>query len=112
MKQNYLYFLLIIGLLFLATPVSAQNSEQNPPPTEIVIEELSIYPNPATGQKVYITTKKNEAKRIEIYNVLGKNVLSTNLTGRELNISDLESGIYILKIQEGRGTATRKLVIR
>ena len=111
MKQNYLYFLLIVGLLLCATPTSAQTSQQDPP-TEIAIEELSIYPNPATGQKVYISTKKNEAKRIEIYNVLGKNVLATNLTGRELNISDLESGIYILKIQEGRGTATRKLVIR
>ena len=112
MKQNYLYLFLIVGLLLCATPASAQTSEEDPPPTEIAIEELSIYPNPATGQKVFITTKKNEAKRIEIYNVLGKNVLSINLTGKELNITDLESGIYILKIQEGRGTATRKLVIR
>lgn len=113
MKQHYLYYLLLIGLLLFAAPVSAQVSQQEPPVKEIPIEGLSIYPNPATGQKVYVTTKDKRAKKaIEIYNVLGKNVLSAELLGNELNISALEPGIYIMKIQEGRSSATRKLVVR
>ncbi|MGB8375419.1 MAG: T9SS type A sorting domain-containing protein, partial [Salegentibacter sp.] len=69
-------------------------------------------PNPVTGGKVYISTKKNLEKEIEIYNVLGKPVFKTRLRGRELDISSLTAGIYILKIKEGDEKATRKLVVR
>ncbi len=114
MKQLYLYPLMIIGLLLFANPASAQVS---PPETsvsakEVPIEGLSIFPNPASGQKVYINTKAGKAKKVEIYNVLGNNVLSAQLTGNELNISNLEPGVYIMRIQEGKSTATRKLVVR
>ncbi len=112
MKQLYLYPLMIIGLLLFANPANAQVSASETPVKELPIEGLSIYPNPASGQKVYITTSSNKAKLVEIFNVLGKNVLSANLTGNELNISSLDPGIYIMKIQEGRSSATRKLVVR
>lgn len=112
MKQLYLYPLMIIGLLLFASPANAQVSSAEPPAKEIPIEGLSIYPNPASGQKVYVTTRENKAKKVEIYNVLGKNVLSANLTGNELNISSLDPGVYIMKIQEGKSSATRKLVVR
>lgn len=111
MKHFYLASLLIISLLLFANPANAQVSSPQYG-KEFPIEGLSIYPNPASGQKVFITTKSNKAKVVEIYNVLGKNVLSTNLTGNELNISSLDPGIYIMKIQEEKSSATRKLVVR
>lgn len=86
-------------------------SDQNPT-KEVAIEGLSIYPNPTSGEKVFISTKNNQTKKVEIFNVLGKPVLSTILTGTELSISSLEPGIYILKIKEGKSSATRKLVVR
>ena len=112
MKQLYLYPLLIIGLLLFANPANAQVSTVETSAKEVPIEGLSIYPNPASGQKVFVTTKDNNPKKIEIYNVLGKNVLVANLIGNELNISTLEPGVYIMKIQEGKSSATRKLVVR
>ncbi|MCX2837142.1 MULTISPECIES: T9SS type A sorting domain-containing protein [Salinimicrobium] len=112
MKQLYLYPLMIIGLLLLSSPAFAQVSAPEPPVKEVPIEGLSIFPNPASGQKVYINTKAGKAKRVEIYNVLGKSILSAQLTGNELNISNLEPGVYIMRIQEGRSSATRKLVVR
>lgn len=111
MKQKYLYNLLIIGMLFFATPSVAQDSEQSDS-KEVTIEGLSVYPNPTSGNVVYITTKEEKPKKIEIYNALGKVLLTTNLSGNELNITSLESGIYILKITEANRVATRKLVVR
>ena len=111
MKQLYLVPFLLLALFLFGTPASAQVSPE-PYAKEVPIDGLSIYPNPASGQKVYVTTKENKARKIEIYNVLGKNILSANLTGSELNISSLEPGVYIMKIQEGKSTATRKLVVR
>lgn len=76
------------------------------------IDGFSLYPNPVTNGKVMINTINNGTKEIQIFNILGKSVISTNLKGKELNVSKLHAGIYILKIQENGKTATRKLVIK
>ena len=75
------------------------------------IEGLSIYPNPVNSGKIFITTKSSLDKKVEIFNVLGKKVLETIITSKEVNVSNLTSGVYIIKIKEGDATATRKLII-
>ncbi len=76
------------------------------------IEGLTIFPNPVSNGKVFISTKLNLTKNIEIYDVLGKKIISQTLYGKELRITDLNPGVYILKIKEGKFSATRKLVVR
>lgn len=112
MKQKYLLTFFLVCFLIVAAPASAQESDRVPQRTEIPIDGLSIYPNPVTGGKVYISSTKNQDKIIEIYNVLGKPVQKTRLRGREMDVSSLIPGIYILKIQEGKAKATRKLVVK
>lgn len=112
MKHYYFYSFLLVCFLAFSAPSVAQEAPRSGNQTELPIEGLSIYPNPVTGGKVYISTKKNLEKEIEIYNVLGKPVFKTRLRGREIDISSLTAGIYILKIKEGDEKATRKLVVR
>ncbi|MFV8226379.1 T9SS type A sorting domain-containing protein [Christiangramia aquimixticola] len=112
MKQKYLLTFLLFSFLMLAVPVNAQDSFNASHRTETPIDGLSIYPNPVTGGKVYISSTKNLDKIVEIYNVLGKPVHKTRLRGREMDVSALTPGIYILKIQEGKMKATRKLVVK
>lgn len=113
MKQYYFYSFIIICFLAFATPAVAQETGRAGHRTEIPIDGLSIYPNPVTtGGKVYISTAKNLEKQIEIFNVLGKSIYQGKLIGKELDVSSLDPGIYILKIQEENSKATRKLVIR
>ncbi|WP_461532724.1 T9SS type A sorting domain-containing protein [Sinomicrobium sp.] len=76
------------------------------------IEELRLYPNPVTEGMVAIHTQKNLPKEISIYDVLGKEVLRTRISGRTLNVSALNAGIYIIKVTEINSTSTRKLVIK
>ncbi|WP_296634974.1 T9SS type A sorting domain-containing protein [Polaribacter sp.] len=63
---------------------------------------------------ITITSNSAEVKNVSIFNVLGKNVLSTSVSSNraEINTSLLSSGIYIIKVQEGVNTATSKLVIK
>lgn len=111
--KNYFYFLfLTICLSFGTTSYAQTDLSEVSVSSSYDIIDLSIYPNPVSNGKIYITTKQNLTKDIQIYDVLGKNVLSTLLLGKELNISKLTPGIYILKIKEGDHSATRKLVIR
>ncbi|GAA4804560.1 T9SS type A sorting domain-containing protein [Litoribaculum gwangyangense] len=111
MKKYYLLFL-FITLAFFQTQQGISQSKVNNIPAEKIIENLSIYPNPASSGKIYITSKNNLNKKVEFYNVLGKQIFSIDLVGKELNISNLSKGVYILKITEGEISETRKLIIK
>lgn len=112
MKHKYLIVFFLFSFLMITAPVTAQESSHALQRTENPIDGLSIYPNPVTGGKVFISSTKNQDKLIEIFNVLGKSVYKTRIRGREMDVSNLTPGIYILKIQEGKAKATRKLVVK
>ena len=78
------------------------------------IKGFATYPNPVTSDNVTITSNSAENKQVVIFNVLGKKVVSTNFTGTksDINVANLASGIYILKVTEGTKTATSKLIIK
>ena len=76
------------------------------------IAGLDIYPNPVTGNVLNIKTAANETKTINIFDVLGKQVLNLTTESATVNVSSLNAGIYILKVTEDGKTATRKLMIK
>ncbi|MBK5212586.1 MAG: T9SS type A sorting domain-containing protein [Flavobacteriaceae bacterium] len=77
-----------------------------------LIDRFKIYPNPATNGYLYINSKINGVKIISVFDVLGKQVIKTTLNGERLDISALKSGVYILKIEQGKTSATKKLVVK
>lgn len=78
------------------------------------IEGFATYPNPITNNKFTISSYNLGTKQVSIFSVIGKKVFSTSFTGlkKNLDVSVLNSGTYILKVTEGEKTATKKLVIR
>jgi len=99
-------------MLLIVSNAKAQDVKQQSKIQESAIEGLSLYPNPVTNGRVYIATKNDSEKEIQIFDVLGKKVFQSQLNTRELNISSLSPGVYIIKIREEESTATRKLIIR
>lgn len=118
MKEKYLY----IFLLFVITGLSAQaqtakNNSNNKETvkTENVLEKIQIYPNPVVGGKIYITSEGNNSpKQVELYDMLGKKVMVTEMTNyqKELNVNSLKAGVYILKISDKTNSITRKIIIK
>ncbi|MBW8242229.1 T9SS type A sorting domain-containing protein [Muricauda oceani] len=76
------------------------------------IDGFKLYPNPVTQGKVYIETELNGPKKILVFDVLGTQVLQTTILGRELNLSELNKGVYILRVFEHNKVATRKLIVK
>ena len=81
---------------------------------------LSIYPNPAAGE-LRIKNAESGIKKIEIYNTVGRNVLSAfapslssgikSLEDEFLNISSLPPGIYFITLTDKTNKKiTRKFV--
>jgi hypothetical protein len=75
------------------------------------IAGLSIYPNPVTKGTLYITSNSNSEKSVTVFDVLGKQVLNSKTSNNAVNVANLKSGIYILKITEDEKIDTRKLII-
>lgn len=105
MRSKYLY----MSVLFCLFSVLgfAQENRQQP-----AIDGLSFYPNPVSTGKIFITSKSSLDKEIVVFDVLGKKVLQATIASKELNISTLSPGVYIIKIREGEATATRKLIVK
>jgi hypothetical protein len=75
------------------------------------IAGLSIFPNPTNNGSLYVTTGGNLQKTITIFDLLGQQVLKANVTDEAVNVGNLKSGVYFVKVTEDGKTATRKLVI-
>ena len=100
-KLYFVFFLFFISLSY------AQDAKPNGD-----IDGFKLYPNPVTNGKVYIITADRGPKKILIFDVLGTQVLKTTLLREELNVSDLDAGVYVLRVYEKDKMATRKLIIR
>jgi hypothetical protein len=109
MAKKYFYTIL---LLFCFLGENALAQENKPRPQETAVEGLNFYPNPVSTGKIYITTNSSLTKEVTIYDVLGKIVIQVTLTSKELNVSALSPGVYMIKIKEGEATATRKLIVK
>ncbi|MDE3742985.1 T9SS type A sorting domain-containing protein [Maribacter polysaccharolyticus] len=100
-KLYFAFFFLFITLGF------AQDVKPNGD-----IMEFKLYPNPVTNGKVYIITETKAPKKIHIYDVLGTQVMQTTLLREELNVSELDAGVYVLRVYQKDKVATRKLIVK
>lgn len=107
MKKIYLLPIFITIFAFsLSTGVQSQTSfEINDQ------EEISVFPNPVTGDVVNVTSKSGKSITCRVFNVLGKTVLFKVITtGEKLDISVLPPGVYVLKIKSGKKNFSKKLI--
>ena len=74
--------------------------------------EFRLFPNPTNTGIVNITTTSNEAINVTVFDILGKQVLSQTVNNTILNVSSLNAGVYILKLNQNGATTTKKLVIK
>jgi len=112
MAKNYFYITLLLAFFFTVSASAQEVKQQSKLQETKVIEGLNLYPNPVSNGKVYITSKNDLDKEIIIFDVLGKKALQTSISSKELNISNLSPGVYIIKINEGDASATRKLIVK
>jgi len=71
-------------------------------------ETISIFPNPSSD-RIFFKGTSSENFLVAIYDILGKKILETSkTTNSSLNISELKSGVYFLKL--GNNNSTYKLI--
>jgi len=68
---------------------------------------VSVYPNPTSN---FINIKTNlDINKIEIYNIFGSRV-HTNNNSKKINLSNLESNVYFIKIHTNNSVISKKVI--
>ena len=75
-----------------------------------LVDNIDIFPNPAKNQ-FNLSSNLNNSLGIQIFDVLGKSVKKLYTNKKSINISDLNSGIYFVRIKNGENYVTKKLIV-
>lgn len=105
-QSNMKHLYTLVFFLFVSFGFAQQSADKGD------IEGFKMYPNPVTEGRVYIITKSESPKKIRIFDVLGTPVLETTITGRELKLSGLKAGVYLIQVHQKDKVATRKLIVK
>ncbi|RSK39703.1 T9SS type A sorting domain-containing protein [Mangrovimonas spongiae] len=78
------------------------------------LESFSLSPNPASSELNISFIKNFNSGNLEVYNVLGKQILTQNLNSNNpisVNVSNWTKGIYLVKISSDFNTSIKRVVI-
>jgi phage shock protein E len=78
------------------------------------MEEISVYPNPASGKLYFKNIHSAISEEISIINITGKVALKeTNVWDNNgIDVSALPNGIYIVRIKTGQQIVSKKFVLK
>lgn len=68
-----------------------------------------VYPNPAS-ERIYVSSLQ-PIERMELYDVLGKKVLSSTRL-KQLDVQSLKEGLYMLKVYDATSSTVKRIVIK
>ncbi|UQD56654.1 endonuclease [Flavobacterium sp. K5-23] len=84
---------------------NSDKNEQN-----VDFSDVIIYPNPSNGS--FFIDNSNKAYSIEIYNLLGQKVFErNNVEGQTMSITNLNKGVYLMKIIDDSKSTSKKIII-
>tara|TARA_R100000988_G_scaffold69845_1_gene35892 strand:- start:1053 stop:1961 length:909 start_codon:yes stop_codon:yes gene_type:complete len=77
---------------------------------DVITNQVVMYPNPATS---ILNIKNAENATIQVFDILGKELmLVPNISAQqEINVSNLQTGTYLVKITSGAVVTTEKFII-
>jgi len=89
-----------------------ENDDPTLSTTDFNTSVFALYPNPTNTGSITITSSQNDAMSVIVFDILGKQVKNETLMNNTLDVSNLKSGIYIVKITQNTNSTSKKLVIR
>lgn len=98
----------------------AANSFYQPNKKYVVVDYTSIVENGVNGMMIYpnptrdnVTIKADNMKRITIVNTMGQIMYDQTVMNdsKEINMSQFESGVYMIRITTANGVATQRVTV-
>ncbi|WP_400077436.1 T9SS type A sorting domain-containing protein [Winogradskyella sp. R77965] len=79
---------------------------------EFSASSFTVYPNPANTNITIKSSDQTQIDSVELYNVLGSRVFTANnLINNSIDVSEMANGVYLLKVNSGANSVTKRIVI-
>ena len=103
------FFFILAGTLSLSAQTGADRQGETAIKDNFALNEMvSMYPNPVES---YLTIRsKSPITRVQVYSLLGDLVMDVKINFSRINLSNLNSGIYMIKIHSNQFFVTKKLI--
>ncbi|ULC58884.1 endonuclease [Flaviramulus sp. BrNp1-15] len=75
---------------------------------ETNLNKITVYPNPVNGNTIMVSS--NETLEFEIFNIIGKRIWKGKTINKSISVESLKTGVYILKLSNGKQQTTKKLI--
>lgn len=72
---------------------------------------LKVYPNPVQNNRVSIYSSIEGEKEVSLFDLNGRVVLKKTMTNNELDLTNVNKGVYMLQTKVGTNTSTTKLIV-
>ena len=95
-----------IGRFYIHTSSSALSID------DVNLENISIYTS--NNNNLRIVGVQSGNAQVKIYNILGKQVLSTSFEGtgvNDISLPNVRAGVYIIQLETEKGTLNKKVII-
>jgi hypothetical protein len=104
--EDYLYISTVEGLFRIKVdPVSVREQTE-----KVTLKPIELYPNPASD-KVRIENNYYNLTNLQVFDIYGREQKISNYTSEEFDVSQLQTGIYIVKLTfDGSWYVAKKFV--
>lgn len=77
------------------------------------IEGFAMYPNPVINGKFTISSAQALEKNVQIFSIIGRQVYNKRVNANEMiDVSNLTTGFYLVRVEEEGNTVSRRLMIQ
>ncbi len=92
------------------TTIIKVNQETTIGVNDLIVDGIKIYPNPTAGL-IILDFTDNTVKNIDVVNMIGNSILqiSTDKKSETINLSEFDSGMYIIQVQCGEHTLIQRI---
>ncbi|WP_196894612.1 endonuclease [Aureivirga marina] len=77
----------------------------------ITKEIFTVYPNPSVSGNFNVSLKNTSKASVQVYSIRGSLIQTFETKAKDFQISNLNKGIYIVKISTNTSTESRKLIV-
>lgn len=80
----------------------------------VASDNISLYPNPATETlNIKVLSGIGEIGSVSVYDITGKEIMTNDYSSSEvkLDISQINRGVYIVKVNSSLGICTKRLIV-
>ncbi len=79
---------------------------------EVFAGQVNIYPNPLSGQTLYISSASDQPMQARLMDLTGRTLLQTTVADGQIMLPTQTPGLYLLQLEQQGKLAIKKLVIR